>query len=72
MLLHDLMATKFFMYTFKITLVKIAVVILSEILEEFIADYPEVTFSIFSGTAEDIIDKLDRGLLDVGVLIKPI
>ncbi|WP_339183511.1 LysR family transcriptional regulator [Oceanobacillus sp. FSL W7-1293] len=45
---------------------------LSMILEEFITDYPEVTFSIFSGTGEDIIDKLDRGLLDVGVLIKPI
>ncbi len=45
---------------------------LSMILEEFIADYPEVTFSIFSGTGEDIIDKLDGGLLDVGVLLKPI
>lgn len=45
---------------------------LSMVLEEFITDYPEVTFSIFSGTGEDIIDKIDRGLLDVGVLLNPI
>lgn len=41
------------------------------ILEEFIADYPQVTFNIFTSTSEIIYDRLDKGLLDVAVLLQP-
>lgn len=44
---------------------------LAEMLEEMIADHPQVTFTIFSGTSNDIIEKLDKGLLDMAVLIEP-
>ncbi|MCR1839012.1 LysR family transcriptional regulator [Murimonas intestini] len=34
-------------------------------------DYPEIRFHISSGHAEDIEEKLDRGLLDFGIFIEP-
>ncbi|WP_343082697.1 LysR family transcriptional regulator [Blautia producta] len=34
-------------------------------------DYPDIRFHISSGHAEDIGEKLDRGLLDFGVFIEP-
>lgn len=33
--------------------------------------YPEVKFHFFSGNAEDVTEKLDKGLIDFGVLIEP-
>lgn len=45
---------------------------LSRLLEEFIMEYPEITFSIISGTGNDIIERLDKGILDVGVFLEPI
>ncbi|MFD1319312.1 LysR family transcriptional regulator [Loigolactobacillus zhaoyuanensis] len=45
---------------------------LSLILEEFIADYPEVTFSIYTETSDDIVERLDKGLIDLAVLLEPI
>lgn len=45
---------------------------LSLMLEEFISEHSQVTFSIFSGTSDDIIEKLDRGLLDVAILLEPV
>lgn len=44
---------------------------LALILEELITDYPKITFSIFSGTSHDITDKLDKGLLDLAILLEP-
>ncbi|KPI52502.1 LysR family transcriptional regulator [Clostridioides difficile] len=44
---------------------------LSQMLEEMIADHPQVTFNIFSGTSNDIVEKLDKGLLDIALLIDP-
>lgn len=32
-------------------------------------DYPDIHYHIFSGNAQDVTDKLDRGLLDFGLLI---
>ena len=34
-------------------------------------DYPDIRFRIFSGNAEDVTEKLDKGLLDFGVFIEP-
>jgi DNA-binding transcriptional LysR family regulator len=45
---------------------------LAQILEDFIRDYPQVTFSIYSGTSDDITERLDKGLVDVAILIKPV
>lgn len=32
-------------------------------------DYPGIRFNFFSGDAEDVIEKLDKGLIDFGILI---
>lgn len=34
-------------------------------------DYPDVKFDLYSGNADDVIDRLDKGLIDFGVLVGP-
>ncbi|EUJ33865.1 regulatory helix-turn-helix lysR family protein [Listeria floridensis FSL S10-1187] len=41
-------------------------------LEELVGDYPQVTFTIFSGTSDMIVEKLEKGLLDLAVLLEPV
>jgi DNA-binding transcriptional LysR family regulator len=45
---------------------------LAMMLEEFISDYPQVSFHLYSGTSDDISEKLDKGLLDLAILLEPI
>ncbi|WP_412990294.1 LysR family transcriptional regulator [Pediococcus siamensis] len=45
---------------------------LAMMLEEFVNDYPEITFTIFSGSSADVSDLLDKGLIDLGILLQPI
>lgn len=45
---------------------------LALMLEEFTEEHPQVIFSIFSGTSDDIVEKLERGLLDIAILLEPI
>lgn len=44
----------------------------AEVMTELQKHYPEIKFHIYSGNAEDVTEKLDRGLLDFGILIQPI
>ncbi|QQO07798.1 LysR family transcriptional regulator [Breznakiella homolactica] len=41
----------------------------ADIMMELQRDYPEVRFHVFSGNAEDVTERLDKGLLDFGILI---
>lgn len=41
-------------------------------LEELVSDYPQITFNIVSGTSDDISDKLEKGILDLAILLEPI
>ena len=45
---------------------------LAKIIKEIQTDYPDIKFHLYSGNAEDVTEKLDRGLLDFGILIQPI
>ncbi|MTV81545.1 LysR family transcriptional regulator [Secundilactobacillus folii] len=45
---------------------------LSMLLEDFTHDYPNVTFDIFSGTSDIIKERLDKGLLDMAILLEPV
>ncbi|WP_010014772.1 LysR family transcriptional regulator, partial [Loigolactobacillus coryniformis] len=45
---------------------------MSLMLEEFIADYPAVTFNIYTETGDDIVERLDKGLIDLAILLEPI
>ena len=44
----------------------------AEVMTELQTRYPEIKFHIYSGNAEDVTEKLDRVLLDFGILIQPI
>ena len=45
---------------------------IAEIIKDIQSEYPDIKFHIYSGNAEDVTEKLDKGLLDFGVLIQPI
>lgn len=45
---------------------------IAEIIKDIQSDFPDVKFHIHSGNAEDVTEKLDKGLLDFGLLIQPV
>ncbi len=45
---------------------------IAEIIKELQEEYKGIKFHIYSGNAEDVTEKLERGLLDFGLLIQPI
>ncbi|MDO4542197.1 MAG: LysR substrate-binding domain-containing protein [Bacillota bacterium] len=49
-----------------------AVKVLSEIISDFSKEYPNVKFELYTGAADHIKEQIDRGLLDVGLLMEPI
>lgn len=42
------------------------------LLEELVSDYPQIRFNLVTGTSDDISDRLEKGLLDLAVLIEPV
>ena len=44
----------------------------AEVIKEIQESYPDITFHIHSGNAEEVMERLDKKLLDFGVLIQPI
>ncbi len=45
---------------------------IAQIMKDLQDEYSDIKFHIYSGNAEDVTEKLDKGLLDFGVLIQPI
>lgn len=45
---------------------------LSEAIASFCRQYPHVTFEIYSGDSDHIKERMDRGLLDIGLLLEPV
>ena len=45
---------------------------LSRSMAEFRRAHPQVRFSIYSANADDIKDRLEKGLLDLGLLAEPV
>lgn len=43
--------------------------LLADVMAEFVDDYPLVRFSLFSGNAENVSERLDNGRLDFGVFV---
>lgn len=46
--------------------------LLAEELGEFITRYPAVTFDLFTGTSDVLFDRLDKGLIDLALLLEPV
>ena len=44
----------------------------AEIISEFQKQYPLVHFDIYSGNADSIKDRIEKGLLDIGLLLEPV
>lgn len=45
---------------------------LPEVIESFREKYPLVTFDIFTGNADLVKEQMEKGLIDIGVLLEPI
>ena len=45
---------------------------IADTIKEIQSDYPDIKFHIYSGNAEDVTERLDKGLLDFGILIQPV
>ena len=44
---------------------------IADVACELRSKYPSITFNFHSGNAEDIMERLDKGLLDFGLIIQP-
>ncbi|MDE6656498.1 MAG: LysR family transcriptional regulator [Anaeroplasmataceae bacterium] len=44
---------------------------LADLINEFLEEYPDVRFEIISGNADGTKEQLDKGLLDIGILLEP-
>ncbi len=45
--------------------------LLGKIIKEIQVEYPNVKFHFYSGNADEVKERLDKGLLDFGVVISP-
>lgn len=48
-----------------------AIRIIAKTIKSMKSKFPKVTFHLYSGNADDVMEKLDKGLLDFGVFIDP-
>lgn len=49
-----------------------SVQLLPDLFKSFHEKYPRVTFDIYTATADHVKDQMDRGLVDIGLLLEPI
>lgn len=48
-----------------------AVKLVAKVAQELREDYPGIRYHLYSGNSEDVTERLDKGLLDFGILIQP-
>ena len=46
--------------------------LLADIIAAFAGEHPLVTFTLFTGVADQVTERIDRGLLDFGLLLEPV
>ncbi len=49
----------------------IAIKLMAQVAKELRKTYPGIHYHLYSGNAEDVTERLDKGLLDFGLLIQP-
>lgn len=49
-----------------------SVQILAELIRDFSKKYPSVTYDIFTATADLVKEQMDKGLIDIGLLLEPV
>lgn len=48
-----------------------AIALVAQIVKELRGNYPGIHYHLYSGNSEDVTERLDKGLLDFGILIQP-
>lgn len=48
-----------------------AIKLIADIIKELSDVYPDIRYHMYSGNAQDVTERLDKGLLDFGLLIQP-
>ena len=46
--------------------------LVAKVMKEFHQEYPQVKYKVYSGNANDVQERLDKGLLDIGLLTEPV
>jgi len=46
--------------------------VLADSIKKFIKEYPQVKYNLYSGNADDIKERIDKGLIDMGLLTEPV
>jgi DNA-binding transcriptional LysR family regulator len=49
-----------------------AIRIIAKLVKTLKREYPNIYYHLFSGNADDVTERLDKGLLDFGILIEPV
>lgn len=49
----------------------LAMKILAEVMTDMSEEYPDVRFHLYSGNADNVMDRIDKGLLEFDVVIEP-
>lgn len=49
----------------------VAMKLIAEIVKDLQENYPDIRYHLYSGNAGDVTERLDKGLLDFGILIQP-
>ncbi|MBR4199169.1 MAG: LysR family transcriptional regulator, partial [Bacteroidales bacterium] len=49
-----------------------ALKMVADVMAQMREDHPGIHFQIYSGNAEDVLERLEKGLLDFGVLVEPV
>lgn len=49
-----------------------AMTLLAKVIKEFKEQYPHVNYRLYSGQADDIKERIDRGIIDIGLLTEPV
>lgn len=44
---------------------------IADVIKELRKNYPDIVFNLYSGNTNDVAEKIDKGLLDFGILIEP-
>lgn len=49
----------------------LAVSLIADLIAELRKEYPDIRYHLYSGNEADVTERLDRGLLDFGILVQP-
>lgn len=46
--------------------------LIAQVIKETLSTYPTIKINLYSGNADDVLEKIDNGLLDFGLVIDPV